>query len=271
MDHMLAIDTARFKDAQKYASYLNTVAGKLRSDLAWEFLRRSLPTEPTGLHALDLGGGTGIASLCLAQMGFEVVLLDTSEEMLRIAKQNAEAGEVASKISFCHGNADRLDLLFEPGSFDLVVCHNLLEYVSNPGEILCGIARIMKKNAVASLLVRNRAGEVLKAAIKAGDHRLAKANLSAETVVDSLFGEPVRVFDPADLLQMLSGARLGLIAEYGVRVFSDYVDTGDLDNESYRQLLELELAIGAQQQFAAVARYTQLIAQGTGALASPGK
>jgi S-adenosylmethionine-dependent methyltransferase len=279
MDHMPASEldfemhppnAERFKHAHKYASYLNTVAGKLRSDLAWEFMRGSLPVEHFGFRALDLGGGTGTVSVRLAQMGFEVTLLDRSEEMLRIARKDVEGNEIAARIAFRQAEADQLDGLFERNSFDVVVCHNLLEYVVDPGAILSGIARIIKKNAVVSVLARNRAGEVLKAAIKSGDWQLAKANLSADTVTDSLFGEPVRVFDRKDLIQMLAGAGLTLTAEYGVRVFSDYVDAEDLDNESYRQLVELELTLGAQPQFAAVARYSQLIASGSGSVPNSG-
>ena len=102
---------------------------------------------------------------------------------------------------------------------------------------------------------------MLKAAIKSCDWELAKNNLSAEKVVDSLYGKPVRVFDSADGLQMLSQARMGVVAEYGVRVFSDYMDWADPNDETYRQLLELELILGARPQFAAIARYLQMIAR----------
>jgi hypothetical protein len=60
-----------------------------------------------------------------------------------------------------------------------------------------------------------------------------------------------------------------LIAEYGVRVFSDYVDS-DLDGEAYRQLFELENILGAQPKFAAIARYSQLIARRSSASPAQG-
>jgi len=79
--------------------------------------------------------------------------------------------------------------------------------------------------------------------------------------VDSLFGKPVRVFDPADILDMLAPAGLAVVAEYGVRVFSDYLDSENLDGEAHRQLLELESILGSRGQFAAIARYMQMIAR----------
>jgi ubiquinone/menaquinone biosynthesis C-methylase UbiE len=93
------LDTARFQDADKYSAYLKTPAGRLRSELAWENVRRFLPHN-TSRRALDVGGGTGVASLQLARMDFEVVLLDGSEQMLRIARQQAEACRVTERISF---------------------------------------------------------------------------------------------------------------------------------------------------------------------------
>src|ERR1700678_351067 len=165
---MPTLDAARFRDADKYASYLNTVAGRLRCDLAWENLRGSLPVKCSGLRVLDLGGGTGVVSVRLARMEFEVVLLDSSEEMLSIARKEAEASGVSARIAFRQADAGQLHNLLETGSFDIVVCHNLLEYVADPGAILRSIAQVVRKDAIVSVLVRNRAGEVLKAAIKSG-------------------------------------------------------------------------------------------------------
>src|ERR1700721_2382360 len=98
-------DTLRFQDAEKYAAYLKTPAGRLRSELAWENLRRFLPSNSSKQRALDVGGGTGFASVQIARMGYEVVLLDSSEEMLRIAREQAGAGNVSSRISFRPGAA----------------------------------------------------------------------------------------------------------------------------------------------------------------------
>ena len=260
------LDTSRFQDANRYASYLKTPAGRLRSELAWENLRPLLPGNASKRRALDVGGGTGSASVKLAEMGFEVVLLDSSEEMLGIARQQVEAGGVAARISFRRADAGQLAELFAGDSFDVVVCHNFLEYVEEPPKTVRDIARVLRDDALVSVLVRNRAGEVLRAAIKSGDWALASADLSAKTVVDSLFGEPVRVFAPADVHDMLAGAGLEVVAEHGVRVFFDYLGLEDLTDEAYRQIFELELTLGARPEFAAIGRYVQVIARSSSVL-----
>jgi ubiquinone/menaquinone biosynthesis C-methylase UbiE len=52
-----------------------------------------------------VGGGTGFASVQLARMGYDVVLLDASEEMLRVAVEQAGTSSAPGKISLCHRDA----------------------------------------------------------------------------------------------------------------------------------------------------------------------
>jgi S-adenosylmethionine-dependent methyltransferase len=261
-------DASRFQDADKYAAYLKTPAGRLRSELAWENMRPFLPRDASKRRALDAGGGTGYASVQLARMGFDVVLLDSSEDMLRIARELAGAGGVAARISFCHADTGQLQELFDAESFDIVVCHNLLEYTEDPSATVRNIVRVLRKDAVFSVLVRNRAGEVLKAAIKSGDCKLAAVNLDAQTVVDSLYGEPVRVFALEEVRDLLARAGLEVVAEHGVRVFADYVDLENLTDEEYLEIFKLELTLGARTEFAAISRYAQVIACGSCATSS---
>jgi len=252
-------DTVRFQDAQKYAAYLTTGAGRLRSELAWENLRRFLPRDAAKHRALDVGGGTGSASLQLAGLGHDVVLLDSSEQMLRIARRDADASGVTPRISFCHAETGQLRELLAAESFDVVVCHNLLEYSEDPSTTVCDIAHVLRRDGVLSMLVRNRAGEVLKDAVKSGDWKLATANLTAETVVDTLYGNRMRLFAPADLHEMSSRAGLEIVAELGVRVFFDYVALQSQADATYSEVFELESTLGARPEFFAIARYIQLI------------
>lgn len=265
---MRMLDASRFQDADKYEAYLKTPSGRLRSELAWENVRGFLPSNTSKRRALDVGGGTGFASVQLARMGYEVVLLDSSEEMLRIAREQAGVGSVSTRISFCHGDAGRLPELFDAESFDVAVCHNLLEFSENPSVIVQGIANVLRKDAVLSVLVRNRAGEVFKNAIKSRNCKIAVANLTAETVVDSLYDEPVRVFAVAEVGDLLAQARLEVVAEHGVRVFSDYVDLENLAGAVFAEIFELELALGMRPEFAAIARYIQVIARRSGGSSS---
>lgn len=261
----------RFREAGKYAEFLGTPEGRLRTDLAWANLREFLRA-PSGCRALDVGGGTGVLGIRLGEMGFDVTLLDLSEPMLALARSAADAKQLGNRIRFHTGDASRLADLFEPASFDAVICHNVLEYMDDPFAVLRNLASLPKRNAesVVSLLVRNRWGEVLKAAIKGRDAARATTALRAETVLDSLYGQPVRLFDPNDFRKMVERSGLEPVAVRGVRVVSDYMDGEALSDAANKRLLDFELIVGAQPQLAAIARYIQVIARPSSSSRSEG-
>lgn len=256
-------DSERFQtDAGKYAAYLETPEGRLRLDLAFANLQEFLPQATRSLRALDLGCGTGAIAMRLARLGLYVTLLDASLPMLDFAKRAARDAGVAQRIALKHGDAAQLADLFDGESFDVILCHNLLEYVDDPDAVLRGVNHVMRdSSAILSVLVRNQAGEVLKAAIQAGDLVMAENSLSAEWGQESLYGGKVRLFTPGGVHAMLKAASLSIIAERGVRVISDYLPPQISRSSEYERILELERTLGSRAEFTAVARYTQYLAR----------
>src|SRR5262249_26344360 len=150
-----------------------------------------------------------------------------------------EAG-VREKTTVKHGEAMHLTDIFQKASFDLILCHNLLEYVDDPGAVLRGAARAMRdSSAILSVLVRNRAGEALKAALQ-GDLTAAEHNLTAEWGQESLYGGNVRLFTPEALERMLKDATLTITAQRGVRVIADYLPARISRTAEYERILALE-------------------------------
>jgi S-adenosylmethionine-dependent methyltransferase len=260
-------DNERFQTGpEKYAAYVETPEGRLRSDLAFANLQDLIWVSQAGnedsLHALDVGCGTGDIAARLAQLGMRVALLDSSPAMLNIAKRTAQEAGVMDKIVLHTGDATQLTSLFPSASFDVILCHNVLEYLEDPAAVLCGAARLLRdSSSILSVLVRNRAGEVLKAAIKEGDLAVAEENLTAEWGQESLYGGRVRLFTPDTLRAMLKAASLAGIAERGVRVLADYLPSRISRNSEYGRILELERRLGSRPEYAAVARYTQCFAR----------
>jgi S-adenosylmethionine-dependent methyltransferase len=245
--------------ANKYAAYLETPGGRLRSDLAFANLCDFLPQgAEQSLRTLDLGCGTGATAVRLARLGVHVTAVDCSSAMLDIAQRAAHEGGVAEKIVVKHGDATHLARLFPAPSFDVILCHNILEYVDNPGAVLRDAARVLRgPSAIISMLVRSQAGEVLKSAFQTGDLDQAKNNLTAEWGKESLYGGKVRLFSNEYLQRMLKAASLILIAERGVRVVADYLPPTVSRDTEYRRIFALERELGVRPEFAAVARYRQ--------------
>jgi len=257
-------DSERFQSgANQYAVYLDTPEGRLRSDLAFANLRDFLPLKAKpSLCALDLGCGTGATAVRLARLGMHVTLLDSSPAMLDLAKRTAQKAGVTDKVVLQHGDAAQLANLFHAASFDVILCHNVLEYLDNPMAVLRAAARVLRdSSAILSVLVRNRAGEVFKAAIQAGDLAVAENNLTAEWGQESLYGGRVRLFTSDSLQAMLKAASLGVIAERGVRVLADYLPSRISRGAEYERIFELERKLSSRPEYAAVARYTQCFAR----------
>jgi S-adenosylmethionine-dependent methyltransferase len=259
-------DIERFRTgAAKYAAYLETPEGQLRLDLAFANLKDFLPQATRSLRALDLGCGTGATAVLLARLGLHVTLLDASVPMLDLAKRAAREAEVTDRIALKHGDAAQFANLFSAESFDLILCHNILEYVDDPRAVLRSAARALRDpSSIISVLVRNQAGEVLKAAIQDGDLAAADQNLTAEWGHESLYGGRVRLFTAGSLHAMMLESSLALTAERGVRVMSDYLPPKVSRSDEYERILELERKLGRRPEFAAVARYTHCLAHRAG-------
>jgi SAM-dependent methyltransferase len=264
--------------APAYAAYLETWEGRLRLDIAWEnFLSVINETgaahvgfdergarETAARRALDLGGGTGALGLRFAALGWQVAVVDPSATMLSLAADAARGQGLAERVTFHQAAAERAPECFAPQTFDAATCHNVLEYVPDPHAALRALAALVRAGGLISLVARNRAGEAMRAALKAHDLDEAERALTAGVVNESLYGGPARLFDRETLGALATGAGLEVVAVRGVRVVADYLPASLSDTtDAYARLLAFERTLGARPEFAAVARYTQIIARRT--------
>jgi SAM-dependent methyltransferase len=93
---------------------------KLEFDTSMHFVENYLPQEK-GL-VLDAGGGPGRYTIELGKRGNEVVLLDLSSDMLKIAERQIKKSGVQEKVrKIVQGSIDDLSM-FGDETFDGVVC-----------------------------------------------------------------------------------------------------------------------------------------------------
>ena len=108
------------------------------------------------------GCGTGAIAVRLARLGLHVTLLDASVPMLDFAERAAREAGVTQRVALKHGDAAQVANLFPAGSFDVIICHNLLEYFDDPCAVFRSAARALRDpSSIISVVVRNQAGEVL--------------------------------------------------------------------------------------------------------------
>jgi ubiquinone/menaquinone biosynthesis C-methylase UbiE len=117
------------------------VIGSIEEREAW----KSLFQDKFGAELqkiLDVGAGTGFLSLILAEMGYDVVGIDLSEEMMERAKEKAADRGVKLKVEFKVGDAENLP--FETDFFDTIVNRAVLWTLPEPKKALGEWKRVLK-------------------------------------------------------------------------------------------------------------------------------
>lgn len=98
-----------------------------------------------GSKALDVGCGPGLLSMLLHDAGMDVIGIDYSEEMVRMARKNASGLDMG--ISFERMDAQQLD--FPDNTFDLVVSRDVLWNLPEPERAYEEIVRVLKPKGKA--------------------------------------------------------------------------------------------------------------------------
>ena len=201
----------------------------VRFSLVWDVLRdvASARVAETGRHVLDIvdvGGGTGGLAVPFAALGHNVTVVDPSPDALAAAQRRA--AEAGARLTGVQGDAASLDSVAGPKTADLVICHNVLEYVDSPADAMTAIAAVLRPSATVSVLAANAVAAVLRRAL-AG--RFTEARRLLET--EGAAGLPRRFTLPA-LAALIEGAGLRAGEAHGLRIFSGLVPGALLDTDA---------------------------------------
>jgi 2-polyprenyl-6-hydroxyphenyl methylase/3-demethylubiquinone-9 3-methyltransferase len=118
---------------------------------------------------LDVGCGGGILSESLARSGAQVTGLDLSEASLQVARQHAS--KEGLDITYCYERVE--DFAREQaGTFDAVVCMEMLEHVPDPRSVIAACAQALKPGGQAFFSTINRTPKAFLFAIVGGEYIL---------------------------------------------------------------------------------------------------
>ncbi|MCW2788647.1 MAG: SAM-dependent methyltransferase [Aeromicrobium sp.] len=238
--------------------------GPVRSELMWQAVVDAVAIAGAGqlLDVLDLGGGTGGDAVHLARLGHRVTVVDPSPDALAsLHRRGIEAGLPEPVRGVQGDSGDLLDHV-EPASFDLVVCHGVLEHVDDPALALDTVATALRPGGHASVMVAGRNAAIAARAL-AGDFVMAHTLLGRTVDTWDLRSMGPRRFAPAELEALLSSHGFVTVRTNGVRVFADLVPSAIVDIEPGARdaLYALERELRSSSEFSALSAGLQSIAR----------
>lgn len=136
-------DFADFREKRLWAElHQDTMLRKLKAALG----------DLGGRRILDLGTGRGGLAIALARAGCDVVAMDLRRRNLETAVLRGRRYGLRPLVAAAAGER----LPFAPGTFDLVICRDILEHCQDPATVLAEVRRVLAPGGAAYLTVMNR-------------------------------------------------------------------------------------------------------------------
>ncbi|HEY9473255.1 MAG TPA: methyltransferase domain-containing protein [Mycobacteriales bacterium] len=239
-----------------------------RTAIVWSVLRGELDRRTGGegasggpLTVLDVGGGSGVFAVPLAELGHAVTVVDPSADALATLERRAGEAGVAGRVTGIQGDVDQLTDAVAPRRFDLVLCHRLLEVVDDPDAAVATLVASMSPTGRLSVLTANRVATVVARALGGRPDEA----LRALTDPAGRWGDGDglrRRFDTAGLVALLSAAGLTVERLHGAGVVADLVPGAVLDGAAgaVEALRDLELTAAALTPYRDIATHLHVLA-----------
>lgn len=236
-----------------YVSQSRTV----RFDLVTRAILQSLDSFPK--RVVDIGGGCGRQAIQLARRGHDVLVVDSDEGMLNYARLNLlnEIPEVRRRIKLMHDRGEGIENKIG-SDFDIVCCHSVLMYLSEPARLLESLASLVKPNGIVSILTLNTRSLGMREGLL-GHWKDAKALVENPLFTASRYLQSER-HDENEIVAFFELKKLRLLAWYGVLVFTDH-RSEEFSEDELVDICNLEWLAGTKDPYRQVARLKHLILQ----------
>ena len=216
----------------------------------WEQLFKSVLWtqlgELRGKRILDFGSGIGVTA-CHYAAENEVAAVEPSEESVRQRWDEHPYQQII-------GSIDALREL-EDSSFDVIFCHNVLEYTPDREEILRQFHRLLKPEGFVSLVKHNRPGRVMQMVVLLNEFEKAHALLDGEDGLAADYGT-IHYYEDEDVTE---GFRIK--ETYGIRTFWDLQQNQACHKDPAWQekMIDMELRVSQIPQYRDIAFFHHLI------------
>jgi S-adenosylmethionine-dependent methyltransferase len=226
-----------------------TSKGQLRHELLMHYLVKYLDFPLSQSRVLDAGGGTGEMSKEMLQLGCEVTLTDISADSLQLAKSKCNQHSALHIVK-----GDILSLPEEP-LYDVVICHAVLEWLSDPYPVIEKLLRLTAPGGHVSLSFFNkdaqRFGNLLY-----GNFDYVEQGMKVKKKVRLSPNYPLY---PRDVLAYLHTQPVEIVSLAGLRCFHDYLHNRSMQTSHYEQLKQAEIDYGSCEPFMWLGKYFHIM------------
>lgn len=213
----------------------------------WERLHKKIMWaqlgEYTGKKILDFGSGMCITADHYAKDN-DVVAIEPWDEMLRDRW-------VDNEYKLIQGDINVLKEM-ESDYYDVVLCHNVLEYIDDKAAVIKELARVLKPGGEMSIIKHNRAGRVMQMAVLLDDFDKANDLLDGNNSAASNFGE-IRYYEDNDVIRWEPQLKIEKIL--GIRTFWDLQQNQEKhsDDDWQEKMMNLDLRVSNIKEFRDIA------------------
>lgn len=218
-------------------SYLNNVNspwGKLFYKILWA----QLPVFKS-LNILDFGSGFGITANHIA------------------ADNNVTAYDINTEMAdmYPHTNSFEQTDILPDKKFDVIICHNVLEYVPDRGTIIKKFHELLKPDGILSVVKHNHYGRIMQ-----------------KTVFENNITEAISLLDGGEI----HATNFGKINYYGIDEFSSLFNVNKLmgirtffalqqnneikyNSDWFEEMFQIEMKVSEIKQFVDISFFHHLL------------
>ncbi len=231
-----------------YYDYAISPLGKLFYKTVWSQLKGI-----QNKRILDFGSGFAFTSNYLAQNN-DVVALEMNEAMIDAAQNTQTFSQICGDLETVKEMKDE--------TYDVIVCHLVLEFTENPEEILTELLRVLKKGGIVSVVRHNRCGRIIQAVVQDYDLNECEKLLRGEYSYSSAFGN-IKYYENEDVLSWAKN-KLAIENVFGVRALASLHDEKIQTSENWTdKMLSIEMKLLENPEFVKIAYFNHLILKKT--------
>lgn len=202
-----------------------------------------------GQCILDFGSGSGITACHYAKEN-DVTAVEPDESSVENRRKEYGYRQLVGSTEILKS--------FEDHTFDIIFCHNVLEYALDREEILREFYRILKPGGTVSIVKHNRAGRVMQMVVLLNEFEKAHDLLDGKDGTASQYGT-IHYYEDQDLLKWCDGFHISDV--HGIRTFWDLQQNQQIhrDIQWQEKMVEAEMRVADIEDYRNIAFFHHVI------------